>query len=202
MIPKEELLQKVSESNHYQDYLKIVRKYLVHGTPYVFRDREEDFYEFRELIANNFNINFHEVLIMGSAKMGYSYHKDSNFSAESDIDVALVNEQLFEFYYKEICAYQYDKSKALFTTTQDEEKLYFRFLKYLVRGWMRPDLLPTRVQIATVKNNWFDFFNSISHGRSNVGNYIVTGGVFKSYQYLERYYVESLSKVKKTQSNN
>ncbi len=196
MITKEELLQQVDASNNYQEYLRIVRKHLIHGTPYVFQDREEDFYEFRELVANKFRINFHEVLILGSAKLGYSYHKNSVFSLDSDIDVALVNEGLFESFYDEICSYQYLKSKALFTTTQDEEKSYFRFLKYLIRGWMRPDLLPNRVQMCTIKKDWFDFFKSMSYGRSSVGNYIVSGGVFKNYNYLERYYVESLQKLK------
>lgn len=196
MITKEELLQLVSASNNYEDCLRIVRKYIIHGTPYVFQGREEEFYEFRECIANKYQINFHEVLILGSAKLGYSYHKDSIFSAESDIDVALVNERLFEDFIESICTYQYAKGKALFTTNQDEEKQYFRFLKYLVRGWMRPDLLPKRVQVKTIRKEWFDFFKSISYGKSSVGDYIVTGGVFKNYHFLEKYYVESLLKLK------
>ena len=93
MISKKDLLQIVSESNNYDERLKIVRKYIIHGIPYVFQDRENDYYEFRDCIAKNFQINFHEVLILGSAKLGYSYYKDTVFSAESDIDVALVNER-------------------------------------------------------------------------------------------------------------
>ena len=61
---------------------------------------------------------------------------------------------------------------------------------------MRPDLLPCKVQVETVKKEWFDFFKSISYGKSTVGNYIVNGGVFKNFHYLERYYTESLLKLK------
>lgn len=196
MITKKDLLQQVSASTTYDDCLRIVRKYIIHGTPYVFKEREDDYFEFRDHIANNFKMNFHEVLILGSAKLGYSYHKDSVFSAESDIDVALVSQNLFERFCEDICNYQYEKSKALFTTNQEEEKQYCRFLKYLVRGWMRPDLLPQRIKLKTIKKEWFEFFNSISYGRSPVGNYIVSGGVFKNYHYLERYCTESLLKLK------
>lgn len=196
MIEKNDLLQLISATQNEEECLKIVRKYIIHGTPFVFKDREEEYYEFRESIAKHFGIRFHEVLILGSAKLGYSYHKDSVFSLESDIDVALVNEKLYERYFENICTYQYNKGRALFTTNQNEEKEYFRFLKYLVKGWMRPDLLPCRVQIKTIKEEWFNYFKSISYGKSPVGNYMVTGGVFKNFHYLERYCTESLLKLK------
>ena len=196
MIEKDELLKLVAATQNYDECLRIVRKYIIHGTPFVFKDRENDYYEFRDSIAKQFEIGFHEVLILGSAKLGYSYHKDSVFSTESDIDVALVNEKLYEKFFDSICTYQYDKSKALFTLTKDEEKDYNRFLKYFVRGWMRPDKLPCRIQIRTIKKEWFNFFKSISYGKSPVGNYNVNAGIFKNFHYLERYYTESLLKLK------
>lgn len=197
MITKEDLLQKVSESNDYDECLKIVRKYIIHGTPFVFNNKENDYYEFRDLIAKKFQINFHEVLILGSAKLGYSYHKDSIFSSDSDIDVALVNENLFEEYYKSICDFQYELDKGRETMTDYENKQYQLFMQYLIKGWMRPDKLPSKLKIFTMKQEWFDFFKSISNGNSTVGNYKVSGGLFKNYNYMEKYYVESLLKLKK-----
>lgn len=194
MIEKEKLLQLVSETNNYDGCLKVVRKYVIHGTPSVFEGREEEYYEFRDTISKHFNIGFHEVLILGSAKLGYSYHKDSVFSEESDIDVALVNEKLFESYYSNVCNYQYSIDKGLITMTQEELKNYGVFLQYLIKGWMRPDKLPAKLQLLSMKEDWFMYFKSISYGKSNVGNYKVNGGLFKSYQYLEKYYTESLMK--------
>jgi len=197
MISKKDLLQIVSESNNYDERLKIVRKYIIHGIPHVFQDRENDFYEFRDCIAKKFQINFHEVLILGSAKLGYSYHKDSVFSTESDIDVALVNERLFEWYYDNICNYQYEMDKGSIIMTQKENTQYNLFLQYLIKGWMRPDMLPPKLQILSMKQDWFDFFKSISYNKSSVGNYKVAGGLFKNYHYMEKYYAESLLKIKK-----
>jgi hypothetical protein len=41
------------------------RKYVLHGTPFVFLNRENEYYEFRKRIAEKFNIAFHEVYITG-----------------------------------------------------------------------------------------------------------------------------------------
>ena len=195
MIERQRLLALISRSNNYEERLKIVRKYIIHGMPYVFNGRENEFYEFRDCIAKYFSISFHEVLILGSAKLGYSYHKESSFSLESDIDVALVNESLFEHYFHNICDYQYGIDKGLVTMTQNEKQQYGVFLNYLVKGWMRPDKLPAKSQILSMKQDWFDFFKSISYGHSSVGDYKVSGGLFKNYDYLEKYYAESLSRI-------
>ncbi len=196
MIAKEELLRLVSETCNYEDCLKIVRKHIIHGTPVVFKDNEEEYYEFRDSIARHFKIGFHEVLILGSAKLGYSYHKDSEFSLDSDIDVALVNEDLFESYYINICNYQYDLENGKDTPRKDERGQFNQFLHYLIKGWMRPDKLPERLKIRSMKEGWFEFFKSISYDNCPAGNYKVSGGLFKNYYYLEKYYTESLIKIK------
>ena len=196
MISKDALLQQVSATNSFEDCLKIVRKHIIPGVPSVFEGNENDYYEFRDLIAKHFEIGFHEVLILGSAKLGYSYHKDSVFSPESDIDVALVNDALFESFYINICNYQYDLDNGKDTPRQEERKQFNQFLHYLIKGWMRPDLLPERLKILSMKKDWFDFFKSISYDNCLCGNYKVSGGLFKNYYYLEKYYTESLLKIK------
>lgn len=197
MVSKEQLISKVNQAQTDQHVTEIVRKYLLHGLPFVFDNREEDYFEFRNTIAKHFGIGFHEVFIVGSSKLGYSYHKDSSFSLESDIDVVLVNENLFESFYYNICEYQYGIDNGLVTTTQEERTVFNQFLKYLVKGWMRPDKLPPKIQISAIKSEWFKFFESISYGKSPVGNYKVSGGLFKNYIYLEKYYTDSIYKALK-----
>lgn len=197
MVSKEQLISKVNQAQTDQHVTEIVRKYLLHGLPFVFDNREEDYFEFRNTIAKHFGIGFHEVFIVGSSKLGYSYHKDSTFSLESDIDVVLVNENLFESFYYNVCEYQYGIDNGLVTITQAERTVYNQFLKYLVKGWMRPDKLPPKIQNSAIKSEWFNFFESISYGKSPVGNYKVSGGLFKNYNYLEKYYTDSIYKALK-----
>ncbi len=172
--------------------LKFVQKFIFHGTPHVFKDRESDYFEFRTKIANKFNVGFHEVFIVGSAKLGFSFYKNTEFDYNSDIDVVIVNEKLFEEFYFIITDYQYKLDRLYKTVNMEELKIYSEFLQYLVKGWMRPDKLPTSFQVNLLKTEWFDFFDSLSHGKSEVGNYKVAAGLFKNYTYLEKYYTRSI----------
>ena len=49
-----------------------------------------------------------------------------------------------------------------------------------------------------MKDEWFDFFRSISNGNSEVGNYKVSAGVFKGYKYLEKYTFTGLKTLKQS----
>ena len=174
------------------DRLHFVKKYFFHGTPYIFQGRESDYFEFRNRVANNFGIGFHEVFIVGSAKFGFSYFKETPFDYDSDIDVVIVNERLFEDYYGKICDYQYQLDRMYKSIDLKETQTYSEFLKYLVKGWMRPDKLPASFKVDLLKREWFNFFNSISHNKSEVGNYKVAGALYKNYNYLEKYYLKNM----------
>ena len=65
MITKQELLDKIEQANSNDEYLRIVRKYIIHGIPYVFKDNPNLYYDFREQIATHWDVGFQEVLILG-----------------------------------------------------------------------------------------------------------------------------------------
>ncbi|MFM5760781.1 hypothetical protein [Aeromonas hydrophila] len=179
------------------DMLDFCRKHVMHGTPYVFNRRDEDFYEFRKKIANKFKIPFHEVYITGSAKLGFSPFKNKTFDYDSDIDVALVSPSLFDTLMKDIAKYQMMIRQNRRVVQEKELDTYHSFLEYVALGWIRPDKLPISFQMRAIKDDWFDFFRSISNGKSEVGNYPVNAGVFKSHQHLEDYILSGLKNLKK-----
>lgn len=76
--------------------------------------------------------------------------------------------------------------------------MYHEFLEYVALGWIRPDKLPVSFQMRAFKDNWFEFFRSISNGKSEIGNYQVNAGVFKSYNHLERYTLSGIKDLKDT----
>lgn len=167
--------------------LDFCRRRSLHGTPKVFDGAEDGYYEFRKKISEKFDINFHEVFITGSAKLGFSPFKRKAFDLNSDIDVAIVSAKLYDRIMESIHGYQMELRDNRKAVTSNELEMYHKFLEYGAIGWMRPDLLPTSFRVADLKRDWFDFFNSISYGKSEVGNYKVTAGAFKSYSHLERY---------------
>ena len=163
------------------------RKYVIHGTPHIFLNCEDKYYEFRKRVANKFNIVFNEVFITGSAKLGFSAYKQKEFDLDSDIDVAIVSNKLYEEIAESIRCYQMELRKARRSVTEKELKMYHSFLEYVAIGWIRPDKLPLSFTVEDLKNDWFEFFNSISYNQSEVGNYKVSAGVFKSYLHFEEY---------------
>lgn len=198
----ENFRMEILEADTSQKKLLFVQKFLFHGIPAVFKNKEEAYFEFRNRIANKFGVGFHEVFIVGSAKLGFSYYKGTEFNYNSDIDVVIVNEKLFEDFYFKIAEYQYQMDQQIKTVDLNETKTYTLFLRYLVKGWMRPDKLPTSFQIDLLKTEWFDFFKSISYNQSEVGNYKVSAGLFKNYEYLEKYYTKSVENVYDLLINN
>jgi len=188
-----ENLKLVSDDNELKDF---ARKEILHGTPFVFSEREADFYEFRKRIAEHFDIGFHEIFITGSGKLGFSPHKRTVFSYDSDIDVAIVSNSLFNTMMEKIRCYQMQLRESRIAVSKREINTYHKFLEYSAIGWFRPDLLPDSFDIGDIRESWFDFFISISDGRSEVGNYKVNAGVFKSYRHLEEYTFSGLDSVK------
>ncbi|WP_262404384.1 hypothetical protein [Aggregatibacter actinomycetemcomitans] len=142
-----------------EDILNFTRKYVIHGTPYIFKDKENEYYDFRKRISEKWNVSFHEVFITGSAKLGYSYYKDKNFDEDSDIDVAIVSSELFNEIMLTIEDFQWKiRRKSIYLDMTQLEK-YHIFLKYLAIGWIRPDKLPNELlrNDKLLKEEWFDF---------------------------------------------
>lgn len=171
------------------------RRHLLHGTPFVFAERENDFFDFRRRIADKFGVGFHEVFVVGSAKLGFSPYKEKIFDLDSDIDVVIVSERLFDNFMDQIRKYQSELRRSRRSVTTREQALYHDFLEYAALGWIRPDKLPVSFTISKLKDDWFNFFRSISDGRSEAGNYKVAAGVFRSYDHLEGYLLEGLREV-------
>ncbi len=191
-------LESLKRCSSNDDITDFCRKNVLHGTPYVFTDKEDEFYEFRKRIADKFDIIFHEIFITGSGKLGFSPHKRKNFDFDSDIDVAIVSDTLFEKMLEITRHYQMELRRSRKTVSTKEIQMYHEFLEYIAIGWIRPDKLPISFQVNELKNDWFEFFQSISYGNSEVGNYKVTAGVFKTYTHLEKYTLSGLKELKKS----
>lgn len=202
----DEFYQELLEQNTDNKVLDFCRKRVIHGTPYIFYGKEDEYYCFRKSISNQFDVPFHEIYIVGSAKLGFSPHKQKEFDLDSDVDVAIVSGALFGQVMEFIRGYQMELRSSRRKVSEKELEMYHQFLEYVALGWIRPDKLPLSFQIRDLKNKWFEFFESISYGRSEVGNYKVAAGVFKSYHHLEMYLLSGMkdlrvSKVIKESTN-
>ncbi|UWX04166.1 hypothetical protein H1235_01985 [Pseudoxanthomonas sp. NC8] len=194
MSDLDEFLRELSATDD-TTIVDFARRKVLHGTPVVFMGREDDYYAFRKRIADFAGAQFLDVFITGSAKLGFSPIKRKPFDLDSDIDVTIVSANHFERVLDLVGEFQMEIRRNRLVVSKRELDTYHRFLEYTTLGWMRPDLLPTSFKIGPLKSDWFDFFSSISHGESEVGNYKVSAGVFKSHAHFERYTISGLSEL-------
>ena len=198
----EEFKKELEGKETDEEILDFCRKNVLHGTPFIFINRDDDFYEFRKRIAYKFKISFLEVYITGSAKLGFSPFKNKLFDYNSDIDVTLISSCLFDVIMKNISQYQWMFIKNNAVVTEYELSMYHKFLEYVALGWIRPDKLPVSFQMKMFKDDWFSFFNRISYGKSEVGNYKVSAGAFKSYEHFEEYILDGMKNTKRKHLRN
>ena len=189
-------LDELSSASTEDDLLDFCRRRVLHGTPFVFREREDAYYDFRKRIASHFEITYRDIFITGSAKLGFSPFKRRSFDYDSDIDVAIVSSVLFDYIMRSVRHYQMRLRESRSTVHRQELTTYHRFLEYTAIGWIRPDLLPPSFTLGGLKSEWFDFFQSISYGNSEVGNYKVAAGAFQNYSRLEEYTKSGLSSLR------
>jgi hypothetical protein len=148
----------------------------------------------RGRIASNFEIELKDVIIVGSAKLGFTLRRKrklgdeeerpvfSPFSENSDIDIAIVSDALFDKIWKLCFEFWHGSGYAAASGYWPRGK-YFR--DYIFRGWMRPDHLPSEGKF-TYKENWFDFFRELTSSRA-AGDYRITAALYREQFFLKSY---------------
>ncbi len=164
--------------------IQVVRKHIIFGE--CCELSQHQYFELRSEVADNFGLHSNEVLVVGSAKLGFSvapYKRYRKFCDESDIDVAIISPTLFDQIWQDVFNYRYE---GPFWPE------YNKFVHFLFRGWIRPDMLPWSPMFRLSKK-WWNFFQSVTHS-GKYGDYKIRGGLYRSYFYLENYQKISIQK--------
>lgn len=154
---------------------EIYRLYVLTGSCESVSDSEA--HSVRDSISNEFSVEYNDVIIVGSANLGFSIKPTKryiSFGEESDIDVAIVSKELFDKVWKEL--FLYDKSGEVWPDKKT-------FTKYLFKGWIRPDLLP-QSPIFSFSNRWWEYFRKLSTDSLDIK---IAGGIYHSHFFLEQY---------------
>lgn len=157
--------------------LQIVRKHIFNGSSKILSD--EQIYKIKERICLQFDIDFNDILLVGSGKLGFSIkgtRRYQEFNDDSDLDIAVVSPLLFQKIWRE--AYTYKKTGAYWPTKND-------FFKFLSAGWIRPDKLPTS-SVFKFTGEWWSFFNDLTSSHE-FGPYKIRAGLYQSWFFLEEY---------------
>lgn len=164
------------------DDMLMVRRFILHGSSFALRDNEV--FSLADEISTHWQVHPNrDVYLVGSAKLGFSISPSKRwrpFGDESDIDVAVVSDKLFEAYWNEIDSYV-----ARPESWADRE----RCRSTVASGWIRPDYLP-----AVLADEWFEFFRSVQMNSQYAGGIKIAAGLYYSMSFLERYQATAIKK--------
>jgi hypothetical protein len=169
-----------------RDVPDLVQRHITYGD--CFTLSATSYIDLKARIAHNFGIHTSEVLVVGSAKLGFSIVPEKRyrpFGESSDIDVALCSNELFDAIWKDVFDYW---ARPEFWPGLDD------FRRYLFRGWMRPDKLPPEKSF-TRSQEWWEFFRKLTM-EGTFGPYKIRGALYKSWYFLEKYQQKCVSDCK------
>jgi hypothetical protein len=132
--------------------------------------------------------------IVGSAKLGFSllekWDKETRtylpqfrlFSANSDVDVAIVSPTLFRLIWGELSTHADHTVRMPWNSGQLGD--------YMVHGWLRPDHFPKNCRLTRC-DDWWDVFRNLTSKRIS-GLRPIRGALYYSHEQLRRYQIRGL----------
>lgn len=210
---KDEFLEDVSITK-YEDLDSVVENYLISRSNWFFNNSKYDEYKLKQKIKEIFDIEINNIFIVGSSQLGFSitpsgYRKyefcdfrdisDDN-KEESDIDVAIISDEIFENELKKLNDFLENYNKKSINEKfdgiargQDKNfrKVYFQdYSTYLLKGWLRADKMP---------HGYYLYRDGIDSELNELRKYYnrkVNIGVYKSLYYLKQYHLKNIENIK------
>lgn len=157
----------------------------------------------RRHLCPRFSLDEENVIIIGSAKIGFSLAPDSFpriFTKNRDIDVLVVSEPLFDTYWQTMLRWHYPRRlERLPGADWDWVKSRRRDLYW---GWFHPDKIgyegltfPEVLKpLRDLKTKWFDSFQSLSLYDEFFGR-DVNGKLYRTWEHALLYQASGLRQI-------
>lgn len=151
---------------------------------------------FKEIVSSKLSINFHNVQIVGSAKVGYSlspsklfspFHDECPDKQSSDIDIAIISEHLFKRFWDEL-----RQAKKIWY----KQTYYNHLTKSIFRGYINgKDLM----QVDGMRDEWERLISPIDMALQDTLGFVhpITYRVYRSWEDLEEYQLIGIIKAKR-----
>jgi len=182
----EELKHKLTQKS----VSRIVNEHVLSSNPVCFNAKPELIWEIKEAISKHFHIHKKNIEIVGSAKLGVSLSEErlgEDFENTSDIDLAVVSDELFNAAWNELLEMEFDWYKL----SQPERDAINDNYKTIPRGFVSPERLPKN----NFKEKWWQVFSTLSN-KSKYEHRKIRGRLFKNWWFVEKYYSIQISNIK------
>ena len=157
--------------------IEVVRKHLTLGRSYILS--QDDEYRIKSAVGAHFQIHPDAVKIVGSAQLGFSIAPQKRykpFHEKSDIDLAVISDTAFDRIWL---------SAQEFKIKEGNWDNISGFRKYLMSGWIRPDMLP-RSDAFPLTNEWFEMMGGLATTIRG-GAFKISAGLYRNHAFLEMY---------------
>lgn len=171
--------------------------------PYVFQANAAAWESFRDELATLLGVGRSDVRIVGSGRFGFSLKPWNNFKGfgdKSDIDVVIVNANLFDELWVALLDAAYPRSPIL-------EKLGGWLQKRrneLYTGWLTPlkihldySIVGSKARpVLDFRTRWFNALKQASRHPTR-RHEDITGRLYRTWRHAELYHLNSLSELRR-----
>lgn len=193
------------------DSERVFQKHVVDGASYLFNSpphSPDEEYELRHEIAIATKTSINDVIIVGSAKLGFSVKSekfpvfDSKFTNtgtprdKSDVDIAIVNPVFFENTAEAIYHlskhFNKDWIRKNWMTNQyyvEGAALFPEYSHYYTRGWLRPDFMPNAYLATASWPEVCEKWRVKLHRKVSIG-------IYSNWTYLKHYHMDHLETIR------
>ena len=185
--PKDFYMKHIVKSHnwYFSDYLRFSQDEIV--------DKMD---HFKEIVSTLLSVNFHNVQIVGSAKVGYSlspsklfspFHDECPDKPSSDIDIAIISEQLYKRFWDELRGAKKIRYKQAY---------YNHLTESIFRGYINEKDL---MKVDGLCDEWESLIRPINVVLQDTLGFVhpITYRVYRSWEDLEEYQLIGITKAKK-----
>ena len=182
----------------------IVTEYVFSGVPFVFRNQPDGVDALRQHLSKALGLIPENILVVGSAKIGFSLNPDRfprQFSSFSDIDVLVVDSGLFDRIWTAVLKWHYPRKGS---QLGGQDAPWMRNIRrHIYWGAIMPNniryvglSLPEVLEpIRDLSTAWFDAFHSLSL-YPEFSAWDISGLLYRSWEHARLYHVEGLRRIK------
>ena len=159
--------------------------------PWVFRADPEEHERFRLEIAKKLAVSVEAVVLIGSARLGFSLNADhllAPFSAGSDLDVVVASNDKFDSASLDLLR----RASDFALLGSEEKRLLKKAKEDVASGYLRPDRVPTSSALAT---DWFPRLAG-PFGTEAARSRPVRAWLFKSMEHAQLCYSGHVSRLR------
>ena len=183
---------------------RIVEEHIFGGDVYIAKKHPRVLDTLRRHLCPLFGLDEQNVIIVGSAKIGFSLDPNSfprRFTNSRDIDVLVVSETLFDTYWQTMLEWHYPR--RLERLPQYDFHWVTSRQRELFWGWFHPDEIryegltfPEVLKpLRDLKTKWFSSFKSLSRYDEFFGK-DVNGRLYRTWRHALFYQASGLQQIR------